>query len=209
MAEVETTTSVVSGVDSGLLAEMLREAMAQGKLPFVTVISNSMSPLFRRGDQVQLAPATAERLRPGDIIVIAGPANLITHRYWGYLRHDGQTQLIMRGDRPQHFDRPVAASSLVGQVVARRRKGRLLTLNSGAGKWLNHLLVWLARLEIRLFAQPVASISPAEIHLPTAGGRLSLANNWSVRLIRRFLYGWAIILTMTIHLFTFASNTKE
>jgi signal peptidase I len=200
----------MADIDPELLAEMLREALAQGKSPFLTVISNSMAPLIRRGDQIQLAPTAAEQLQPGDIIVVVGPANLITHRYWGYLSQDGQTQLLTRGDRPQHFDRPVAAGSLVGQVVARRRKSRVLNLTRGAGKWLNQFLTSLARLEIRLFAQPVVSAPLTEARLPKIGSRVyPTGTNWFVRLSRRFFYSWAIILTMIIHLVTFASKSED
>lgn len=197
----------MSEIDPALLADLLREAMNQGKHPFLTVVSNSMSPLIRRGDQIQLAPATAEQLQPGDIIVYFGPANLITHRYWGFLLDQGQTQLITRGDRPQHFDKPFSPTSLVGQVIGRRRKRRFLNLAKGFGRWLNSHLARLARLEIRLFAASPAQSPAVQAHLPTSGGRFSRSTNgFLILLIRRLLYSWAIILTMLISTITLGFN---
>lgn len=193
----------MSEIDPGLLADLLREAMREGKSPFVTVVSNSMSPLIRRGDKVRLAHVNPDQMLPGDIIVYEGPANLITHRYWGFLTEKGQTRLVTRGDRPQYFDEPFSAANLVGQVIGRRRKNHFLNFEGGTGKWLNNHLANLARLEIRLFSKPLLSSNRAQVNLPAAGRRLSRSpNNLIVRLIRRFLYSWAIILTLVISVVT-------
>jgi signal peptidase I len=194
----------MSEIDSALLADLLRQAMREGKLPFVTVVSNSMSPLIRQGDQIRIGPTTAENLQPGDIIVYSGLADLITHRYWGFLSDKDQTQLVTKGDRPQHFDQPFTQANFVGQVIGRRRNRQLLNLSTGAGKWLNNHLAKLARLEIRLFSKSLtlltpSQVQPTQVQLPSAGGRLSDSQNGLlIRLIRRFLYTWAIILNMII-----------
>jgi signal peptidase I len=193
----------MSEIAPALLADLLREALKEGKSPYLTVISNSMSPLIRRGDQIQLAPTTSDELKPGDIIVYQGPANLITHRYWGFLSENGRRQLVTRGDRPQHFDTPITPASLIGRVTARRRKKQLLNLAGGIGKWLNHHLAKLAQLEIRLFSSSLTTSDLTSTHLPSSGGRLSTSNNnLLVRFIRRILYSWAIILTLLISLFS-------
>jgi signal peptidase I len=202
----------MSEIDPALLADLLREAMRKGKLPFLTVVSNSMSPLIRRGDQIQIAPKTAEQLQPGDIIVYKGPANLITHRFWGFLSEKEQTRLVTRGDRPQHFDSPIAPANLVGQVIGRRRKQHFLDLAVGRGKWLNNHLANLARLEIRLFAKPISLSPSSQVQLPKSGGHLSNSpNNLLIRFIRRFLYSWAIILTLIISTISnaFIINTED
>lgn len=200
----------MSEIDPALLAEMLRDALNKGKFPYLTVVSNSMSPLIRRSDQIQLAPITPEQLLPGDIIVFEGPSNLITHRFWGLITETGQTQLVTRGDRPQHFDKPVNAGRLIGRVICRRRKKKSFNLSQGMGKWLNSHLANLARLEIRLFADPPATTGPVSGQLPKSGGFLAAApaNNLSVRFIRRFLYSWAIILTLAISNISFVNNEK-
>jgi signal peptidase I len=197
----------MSQIEPALLADLLRQAMNEGKSPFLTVISNSMSPLIRRGDQIRLGPTTAESLNPGDIIVFLGPANLITHRYWGCYAENSETCLVTKGDRPQHFDQPFTQGNLVGQVIGRRRKQQLLNLSAGAGKWLNNHLAALAKLEIRLFSKPPALAMPAQVQLPPTSGWLADSpNGIIIRLIRRFLYSWAIILSAIIARFTSTFN---
>jgi hypothetical protein len=200
----------MSEIDPALLAEMLREALNKGNFPYLTIVSNSMSPLIRRSDQIQLAPIALEQLSPGDIIVFEGPSNLITHRFWGIMLETEQTQLVTRGDRPQHFDKPVNSAKLIGRVICRRRQNKSLNLSQGTGKWLNSHLANLARLEIRLFASAPATTHPVSDQLPKSGGWLANAstNNFFVRFIRRLLYSWAIILTLTISYISFVINEK-
>lgn len=193
-------------MDPALLAELLREALREGKSPYLTVVSNSMSPLIRRSDQIKLAPITTEQLRPGDIIVYEGPANLITHRFWGFVTDRDQTQIVTRGDRPQHFDKPFAPTHLVGQVIGRRRKQQFLDLAQGIGKRLNNHLASVARLEIRLFASSPAVTDNMRIELPESGRFSTTNNNLLVRIIRRILYSWAIILTLAITFISFVVN---
>lgn len=199
----------MSQIEPALLADLLRQAMNEGKSPFLTVISNSMSPIIRRGDQIRLGPTTAEALRPGDIIVFLGPANLITHRYWGCYDESSKTCLVTKGDRPQHFDQPFPQVNLVGQVIGRRRKQRLMNFSAGAGKWLNNHLAALAKFEIRLFARPPALAMQTQVQLPAISGRLADSSNGIIiRLIRLFLYSWAIILSVIIARFTSTFNKE-
>jgi signal peptidase I len=189
----------MSQIDSALLADLLRQAMNEGKHPYLTVISNSMAPLIKRGDQIQIGPVTAETLQPGEIVVFLGPAQMITHRYWGYLAETNQTRLVTKGDRPQHFDEPFAPAKLVGRVLGRRREKKVLDFVNGSGGWLNNQLAKLARLEIRLFSKSPAHSTPAQAQLPPVSERFS--NNSTglfIRVFRRFSYSWAIILTLLV-----------
>jgi hypothetical protein len=132
---------------------------------------------------------------------------LITHRYWGFLSEKDQTHIVTKGDRPQHFDQPIIKANLVGQVIGRRRNKRLLNFSSGVGKWLNNHIANLARLEIRLFTKSLALSTPANIYLPPAGGRLSTSQNGlHIRIIRRFLYSWATILTLLVTVIILPAN---
>ncbi|MCI0396967.1 MAG: signal peptidase I [Chloroflexi bacterium] len=188
----------MANVEPSLLAELLRETMARGQLPFLTIASNSMAPLVRRGDQIGIAPARPEELQPGDVIVVMGQGELVTHRYWGCLEQNGRRRLVTRGDRQRHFDRPVAEASLVGRVVARRRQNRLLSLSEGPGRRLNHSLAGLARLDIRLFSAPVYNEGQDNWPSLMAGGRFAAQGlpNLPTRLVRRLLYGWAALLAV-------------
>ncbi|MDX1662192.1 MAG: hypothetical protein R3272_00260 [Candidatus Promineifilaceae bacterium] len=132
------------------VVEMLKESMARGQLPFLTVTSASMHPLLSIGDQVALAPVALAHLRMGDIVVMSDGDTLVTHRFWGMRTLEGEMHLLTRGDRAAVFDKPWPAVALVAQVIARRRRGELLPLVGGAGRRLNRWLTQTAALELRV-----------------------------------------------------------
>ena len=132
-------------ISPSVLAELLRQSLAQGHTPFLAISSASMAPLLKTGDQVGLETVTAERLRPGNIITIADRDDLLTHRYWGLVGEQLQT----RGDRSLTFDPLWPTQQLLGRIVLRRRHGKTLSLATGPGLWLNRHLAWLMRAESR------------------------------------------------------------
>ena len=140
----------MSTLSHSTLADLLQHGMASGKLPYVTVTSNSMAPLLQVGDQVGVRRASAEELRPGDVVMLETTAELMTHRYWQPRQQNGQLYLITRGDRLIHFDSPWPAGRLVGRIVARRRGQRQLDLDSGPGEWLNRRLMCIIRFEMNV-----------------------------------------------------------
>ncbi|MCA9969078.1 MAG: signal peptidase I [Anaerolineales bacterium] len=144
-------------LDPSLAASLLRQALQQGQQPDVTVTSSSMSPLLQPGDQVRLEAVTQTALQPGDIITFMSQGLINTHRYWGVLHENGpERHLQTRGDRSLTFDQPVPASNLIGRVILKRHRGRVLSFQSGPGKWLNQHLAAVARLEGR-WARPAAA----------------------------------------------------
>ncbi len=143
---------------------MLRQSMAQGEMPFLTISSGSMAPLLKIGDQIGLEPIAPSRLSLGDIVTVAPEGDLLTHRFWGM--KDGQ--LRTRGDRPLLFDPLWPPDCLLGRVVVRKRNGRTLSFTSGRGKRLNRHLAWLIMTESHF-----------------------LNKKWLLRLIHRANFVWA------------------
>lgn len=131
-------------------ARLLLQAINSNQRPFIGVRSDSMAPILRRGDQIQLGPVAGEGPDLGDIIVLGSLDDLLAHRYWGQIVLAGETYLLTRGDRLPYYDTPVPESQLRALVVGRRRSGRFLPLDHGKGAWLNRNLAQLARLEAQL-----------------------------------------------------------
>jgi hypothetical protein len=171
-----------------LVAELLQESAANGRVPFLTLVSDSMAPLLRAGDQVGLEVIAPAGLQSGDLIVLRTDARLVTHRFWGRT----PAGLITRGDRPLSFDAPWSEEQLVGRVISRRRAGRELWLQRGRGRRLNHHLFWLARQETKLFAgrYPNPLVPAGNGRTPGTGPR-PLAE----RAIRRVFYIWSWLAT--------------
>lgn len=184
----------MSEPDARVLADLLRESMARGEQPALTLTSDSMAPLLKTGDQIRIAAATPAALRPGDIVtfVAAGGSQLMTHRFWGTLQQDGQTALVTRGDRPLQFDAPFAADRLVGHVVARLRHGRELRLDAGAGAWLNSRLTALARHDMAR----LAGVGPDRLDQMVATA--ARTPRPAQRLVHRTLFAAAVLLTALV-----------
>lgn len=164
-----------------LIADMLRQSMANGQMPFLTISSNSMAPLLKTGDQVGLEAVEPGQLRAGDIITLVQEGHLLTHRFWGL---DDQGRPFTRGDRPLAPDRPGEAHQLLGRVTVRRRHNRELSLQSGVGGRLNQHLAWLVRVESCLLTGHAPS--PTAPPIPPQKQR-----KWAARLVRRFFLTWA------------------
>jgi len=140
----------MSELDSAVVSQLLRHSLKEGKKPYVTVSSNSMLPLLRRGDQIQLTDVTLEELQPGDIIVLGAPVELMVHRFWGFLRRESDPGLLTKGDHLIHFDPSAPAVALIGRVIRRQRGNRELNLTTGFGRWLNQRISDIVALELRL-----------------------------------------------------------
>lgn len=141
--------------ESSQVSALLQETLQEGGQAMLTVTSNSMSPLIRRGDQVILVALTRP-LQPGDIITFQTDAGLWTHRFWGYVPEANPPLLLTRGDKPEVFDPPTPAAHMLGLVIQRQRHGRWLHLYHGRGYWLNRHLVWLAAWENRVLTGKTA-----------------------------------------------------
>lgn len=190
-------------LEPGLIVELLRQSMENGRSPFVNVISDSMSPLIRSGDQVRLAPITQNALQPGDIIVFSDIGGLSTHRFWGIIAFESNEQLITKGDRPQHFDQLHDTDTLVGLVIGRRRNSRLLNLSKGVGRWLNGQLTRLAALDIRLFSKAIPVSTRAAAGPFSHDGVFAETSraNFGHLVIRRFIYMLAKMINYVVQLF--------
>lgn len=195
--------------DVDMLAELLRESMARGDQPALTLTSDSMAPLLRTGDQIRIAPAAVDALQPGDIVTFIDDSDavqLMTHRFWGSVRQADQTLIVTRGDRPLWFDRPFGAGRLVGRAVARLRDGRELRLDTGSGARLNRRLAGLAGRDIAQLAgveyAELARIVAAVVADPAGSDAAGNRTPHPVqRLVHRTLFAAGFLLTGAAGLF--------
>lgn len=187
----------MSDPDSRAARELLRQSLGEGKQPYVTVATNSMLPLLRRGDRIRLTNASVDELRPGDIVVIETPSDLVVHRYWGFRQERGGTVLLTRGDRLLRFDPSVSAADLVGRVTLRGRENRQLDLTGGVGGWLNRRLVDVAALEATLLAvSPEQGAERAHDNIARAADDPSAL---LTRMAHKVFYGISITITLLVN----------
>jgi signal peptidase I len=96
----------------------------------VRVQSDSMRPVFERGDVLVIVSTAPESMRVGDVVSYRSLQNqdvIVTHRLVG-LRHDGQIQTA--GDARGSLDTLVAHSQIVGRAIL---------VVPGAGAWLDRI----------------------------------------------------------------------
>ena len=136
-------------VASPILAEMLRASLQSDSSARLTVISNSMYPLLRVGDDIEVVACDPLLLEEGDVILFEGPGALYTHRVWNVVTERGKSYVITRGDRLRYYDDPSSAESVIGRVIAVHPQNGtpLYFFRAGRGKWLYDQIKQLARWE--------------------------------------------------------------
>lgn len=149
----------------------VREQVALGTPLRFRVTSESMAPLIAPGDEVIVAAAPPETLRPGDLIVAAAPGRpFVVHRLVALHRQGDELRLVTQGDRSAAPDPAWPAEAVVGRVVAVVHAGRTLDLRRGCGYNLATLQGVLARLETIVYSalrRPAYRVLGA--HMPKLG----------------------------------------
>lgn len=102
-------------MQSDILIEILREAPYNSKL-VVRVVSDSMKPLYRQGDQLIIEKTTFDTIKANDVIVFSYPTSVIpvVHR----VVEIREAIFIARGDNcPLDDVQHVEKSWLIGRVL--------------------------------------------------------------------------------------------
>lgn len=147
--------------DQAVLTGLLKDGMTAGQIPFLRVTSGSMRPILQVGDEVGLQFVTLDQLQPGDIVVVSDRDEILTHRFYGTKCVGPPPRFLTRGDRVLSFDKVWNAEQLLGRAVVRRRKGQMLWLDYGPGRWLNKTLAQISQYEGRAL-----NISPSRDSQP-------------------------------------------
>ncbi|MCO5189335.1 MAG: hypothetical protein M9918_14215 [Anaerolineae bacterium] len=183
--------------DIATVAAIIRSGVHDGKTPHITVISNSMAPLLRRGDTISVTNCLASKLEPGDIILLQAHDSFVTHRYRGVVPNTDGLMLITRGDRSIRFDPLWPATALVGRVTSRKRAHYILALETGVGSYLNRHLAFVATAEERLCGD---SGFRTRDEWDSAEKRLITATRHPQKLIRYYARGIHLGLAIWSHL---------
>ena len=119
--------------DQAELAAAAAEAvLGRGHLLRRPVRGFSMAPWIQDGDEIVLAPADLEALRPGDIVQFRAPDGLRVHRILAVRRGAAGLCFLVAGDRSAIPDPPVPAGAIRGRVVAVMRGQRTICLDGRA-----------------------------------------------------------------------------
>src|SRR6185312_2346434 len=109
------------------LASLYIDALRQGQPLWFRVVSGSMNPLLRVGDEVRIEPATADRIRAGEIAAFETTDGLVIHRIVRCMQKDTAIQLLEMSDVHLHPNL-IEAQAIVGRVILIRRDTRQINL---------------------------------------------------------------------------------
>lgn len=101
-----------------LLASVAAEILHRGRSVCLPTRGASMNPTVASGDHVVIAQTDPEKIRVGDVVMVAGERPLI-HRV---VRVDSRAgTLVTKGDSYVAEDPPVRIEAVVGAVVSVKR----------------------------------------------------------------------------------------
>jgi hypothetical protein len=122
--------------------ELSKDVLARGACLRFQARGNSMRPLVRDEDILEVQPIGFAEVKVGDMIFFRGhQGNMLAHRLVNKTRaEDGETTLIAKGDTASQFDRPVRPDQLFGKVISIERGQKRVELDSGLIKLIG--LLW-------------------------------------------------------------------
>ena len=138
------------GLATPNLLELARLELTK-KRPFrLQVSGNSMSPSICDGDYVTVEPTVSQKIRTGDIILVASISNTaLVHRVTKMEERNGVSILITRGDAANCQDVPIPLSHVLGRVSMIERKDKMVNLNNPFNRLLSRFYNFLNRLRRR------------------------------------------------------------
>ncbi len=134
--------------------ELVQARLQSGAMVHFTVPTESMFPVLRVGDVVQVCGFPAAAARPGDIVVSKLGASWRVHRLLEVRDADGRLFFITKGDNALRVDEPWPAEEWVGLVVTIRGKGGKHGLDTSHLRVLNRALAQLSRAQVAVSSQP-------------------------------------------------------
>lgn len=107
------------------LHKLATEVLARGDRLRFRARGNSMTPVIRHNDLVEVEPVAPDEVALGDILFLHDErGRLLLHRLIGLLSGEGGLRVLAQGDALPVADDPVSGDQILGRVVALQRRGR-------------------------------------------------------------------------------------
>jgi signal peptidase I len=135
--------SCVPKVTSCILNDLWEELVIKHGTCRARVVSNSMYPVIRRGDQVLVERARPDKVRFGDIVVFRQDEKLTVHRVIGKRKVGDEYHFQEKGDASLQSSL-VPPKGIIGRVVNIRKQDKTILVISGPGRLLQLILACIS-----------------------------------------------------------------
>jgi hypothetical protein len=128
-------------IQRAVCLELVREVLERGEEMPLLAHGLSMGHTVSDGEWVVARRLEPAGVRPGDIVLHPVGTTFVAHRGIRCWQQNGERYVLTKGDGHFAADTPVRAADLAGRVVGIRRGGRVLRLDSRAGRLFSRLLL--------------------------------------------------------------------
>ena len=136
--------SKMSIKETGLII-LHRDILSRGRHIRLRVKGDSMLPMLRDGDVVDVLQVSPGQLRIGDLLLIETKGGgLLLHRYLTSRVRGGRVWLITKGDASREVDTPISPEQVRGRVVQINREGQIVSLEGRKVRLANYALAKLS-----------------------------------------------------------------
>lgn len=162
----DTSESDITPLPSRFLTEALelwRDSTEHGLVQVVG--DNSMLPMIRSGDFLLVEPDCAN-IRRGDIMVFRFGHELVTHRVISLKDEESGLWYVTKGDNRLWADPDVAASEIIGRVLAIKRGNRHFDLDNRTWRIASWLIGCTMLLWIRTAGTARSALHSDRLSIP-------------------------------------------
>ena len=132
-------------IESSIAVELLEDLLLKKRELGLHVLSGSMMPLVKKGDEVIFKHAEPNDIKIGDIIVFKKEDRLIVHRVIRKY-YDGDSILFLqKGDNSTNAE-VISGESIIGKVFAIRKGGKNIRLDRRIWGTINKFLTFSSLL---------------------------------------------------------------
>jgi hypothetical protein len=143
-----------------MLPTLIADGLKNGRAVRFRAPGRSMHPTIRENETLVVAPAAADGVSVGDIVLSGSGEKITAHRLvWIDVqaaaeetpgRPEIRPMFILRGDACSTCDPPVPADRILGKVVAVERRGRMLNPYGLRTEFVRRIYALASRLKSRL-----------------------------------------------------------
>jgi len=133
------------------VSEMIKEQLSGNNPAAFRVISDSMEPFIRIGDQVVIESVKSTKLKPGDIILYFNGSRFCTHRLVYVIKESNITKFVTKGDRLFGFDIPFNKEKYLGSVIKIQRNDIIIDLSKNKYRLFNTIMGKILTLQWLVF----------------------------------------------------------